>query len=124
MSDTSQYLRAAKIIRKSGLPNYRGARIPIKSGLKIPAWEKYLQDYPDKRILQYIRFGFPLSLGSALGLRNTSVKNHYSAMQHPQAVEQYIVNEIALGAMLGPFHEIPSPHYHCSPPLTRPKDGN
>ena len=45
-------------------------------------------------------------------------------MQHPQAVEQYIVNEIALGAKLGPFHEIPSPHYHCSPLLTCPKDGN
>ena len=26
--------------------------------------------------------------------------------------------------MLGPFHDIPSPHYHCSPLLTRPKDGN
>ena len=107
MSNTSQYLRAAEIIRESGLPNYRGALIPIKSGLKVPAWEKYLQDYPDKHILQYIRFGFSLSLGSALGLRNTSVKNHYSAMQHPQAVEQYISNEIALGPCWVPFMIFP-----------------
>ena len=45
-------------------------------------------------------------------------------MQHPQAVLQYISKEIALGAMLGPFHETPSPYFHCSPLLTRPKDGN
>ena len=29
-------------IRDSGLSNYRGVRIPIKSGLNIEAWEKYL----------------------------------------------------------------------------------
>ena len=45
-------------------------------------------------------------------------------MQHPQAVQQYISKEIALGAMLGPFHETPSPYFHCSPLLTHPKDGN
>ena len=101
MSNTSKYLRAAKIIRESGLPNYSGAQIPIKSGLKVPAWEKYLQDYPEKHILQYIRFGFPLSVSSTLSLSNTSVKNHYSAMQYPQAFQQYISTEIALGAMLG-----------------------
>ena len=26
--------------------------------------------------------------------------------------------------MLGPFHEIPSPYFYCSPLLTHPKDGN
>ena len=49
MSNTSQYLRAAEIIRESGLPNYRGALIPIKSGLKVPVWEKYLNILIDTR---------------------------------------------------------------------------
>ena len=83
MSNTSQYLRAAEVIRESGLPNYRGARIPIKSGLKVPAWERYLQDYPDKCLLQYIRFDFPLSLASTSGLSNILVKNHYSTVSAP-----------------------------------------
>ena len=123
MSDASQYLRAAEMIRESGLPNYKGACIPIKSGLNVPAWERYLMDYPDQRLLQYIRFGFPLSLVDSSGLNNKSVRNHFSARQHPQAVQQYISKEISLGAMLGPFWEVPSPYFHCSPLLTCPKDG-
>ena len=36
-SNVTQYLRMAKVIRESGLPKYRLARIPLNSGLKIDA---------------------------------------------------------------------------------------
>ena len=42
-----QYLEMARIIRHSGLPNYKQARFPLKLGLKIEAWSKYLHEYKD-----------------------------------------------------------------------------
>ena len=36
------YLNIAHMIRNTGLPNYRWARVPISSGLRIDAWEHHL----------------------------------------------------------------------------------
>ena len=47
LNRVKDYIQAAKIIKSTGVPNYRQARIPIKSHLKLEAWEKYLQDYLD-----------------------------------------------------------------------------
>ena len=69
----------ANLIRELGLPNYRGIRIPIKLGLKVRAWEKHLSDYSDKRVIKYIKFGFPLSLINPHELHNTEITNHFSA---------------------------------------------
>ena len=114
----------AEIIRQTGLPNYRAARFPIKSGLNIEAWEKYLKDYPDKHLIQYLKFGFPLSIKDAHTLNNTSISNHFLATAFPAQVSAYIHKEISLGAMLGPMTSPPCEGYHCSPLLTRPKDGD
>ena len=71
-----------KIIQSTGLPTYRAARIPVSSSLNISAWEAYLLDYPDKRVIQYLNFGFPLSLSENNNLQNTDVANHVSALQY------------------------------------------
>ena len=47
-------LEVADIILGTGLPNYKMARTPIKSGLHLRAWEEQLIDYPDQRLLQYL----------------------------------------------------------------------
>ena len=121
IDSVDKLIKIANSIRSSGLPNYRGVRIPIKSGLNIEAWEKYLQDYADKRVLQCIKFGFPLSLCDPGKLKNSKVTNHYSACQYPSQVQEYIDKEIELGALLGPIKDINHEHFHCSPLLTRPK---
>ena len=101
------------------------ARIPVSSSLNILAWEHYLSDYPDQRVIQYLKFGFPLSLSDDHNLHNTNnISNHASAIQYPKAVEEYLNKEIALRAILGPVAEVPDKDYHCSPLLTRPKDIN
>ena len=117
-------MTVAKIIQNTNLPNYKMARIPVSSSLNIEAWEQYLSDYPDKRVVQYLKFGFPLSLSDNNDLHNTDISNHASAIQYPEAVEEYLNKEISLGAILGPVVEIPDQNYHCSPLLTRPKDIN
>ena len=117
-----QLMDIADIIRGTGFPNYKVARIPILSGLNVKAWESYLQDYSDKRVVQYIRFGFPLSLIEAGELGNKEVTNHYSACQYPEEVQKYIDKEKSLVALLGPVNNISHEQYHCSPLMTRPKD--
>ena len=122
MDTVDQYVAVAKIIQSSGLPNYKVARIPVSSGLNIPAWEAYLLDYPDKRVIQYLKFGFPLSLDENNNLHNIDISNHVSALQYPDAVQDYLDKEISLGAIIGPVTYVPDKDYHCSPLLTRPKD--
>ena len=117
-------IEIASIIHETGVPNYKMARIPIVSNLNVDAWENLLTAYPDKHLLQYIKFGFPLSISHPNHLTNIKVVNHYSAIQYPDAVAKYIAKEQNFGTILGPVSHINTPHYHCSPLLTRPKDTN
>ena len=124
VDDIDQYLHIAEIIKGTGKPNYKAARIPVKSDLNLEAWEDCLRDYPDKRLFQYLKFGFPLSMKEPNELSNTQVVNHYSALQYPEQVLQYLNKEREWGAILGPFDHPPTDHFHCSPLLSRPKDGS
>ena len=100
------------------------AHIPIISNLNTEAWERELSAYPDKHLLQYIKFGFPLSISHPDVLINTKVVNHHSALQYPDAIVKYIAKEQSFSTILGPSNNIQSSHYNCSPLLTRPKDTN
>ena len=90
-------LHISQIIRSTSEPNYRVARFPLKSGLNVEAWESKLADYPDKRVINYLKFGFPLSLIDHDGLNNKQVTNHYSALAHSQAVQEYLDKKVSLG---------------------------
>ena len=63
-SGVDKYLEMALIIRKSGLPNYRQARIPLAYGLNIEAWKRYLHNYPDQNLFSTYNTGslFPLNV--------------------------------------------------------------
>ena len=124
ISSIDTLLKVADYILSTRVPNYQSARIPIKSGLNVEAWENYLQDYSDKRVLQYIKFGYPLSLINPHELCNKEISKHYSACQYPSQVQEYINKEKKLGAILGPIQDIDHNQFHCSPLLTRPKDVN
>ena len=118
------FIDLAQMIRNTGLPNYRLARVPITSGLNIDAWERHLRDYPDTRLIHYLKFGFPLSIKTHCTPPISQVKNHFSAISHSQAVRKYLDKEISMGAILGPFDIDPAHGIHSSPLLTRPKDTN
>ena len=81
-------------------------------------------DYPNKKILQYIKFGYPLYLSNPSVLNNVIVSNHASAIQFSTAVSQYLSKESELGAILRPEDKVDHLHYYCSPILTRPKDND
>ena len=82
-TNIQQCISIAQHIKLTGKPNYMGARYPIKSGLNLEAWNRLLLDYPDKKLLQYLAFGLPLSLNEPEALENKVIKNHVSALQYP-----------------------------------------
>ena len=52
------------------------------------------------------------------------VLNHKSAQEFPEAIEEYIENELECWAILDPFASLPVVGCHVSPLMTRPKDGD
>ena len=78
----------------------------------------------EKYLIQYLTFGFPLSLSNSSSLSSSGIVNHHSAIQFESAIADYLSKEITLGAILGLFDEFEYLHLHCFPLLTRPKNRN
>ena len=114
----NQCINITDIVGETNKSNYQQARFPLNLGLNLQAWDNYLQHYPHRIVLQYLKFGFPLSIKDSDALNNTAVTNHFSALQYPLAMQQYLDNEIAHGAMIGPVDQVISPHFHCAPPYS------
>lgn len=115
------FCQVYETIRQTAQPNYTQARIQVNSGLVLDEWDKALVDYHDRRICEFLRFGWPI--GYHKMLPPSSVEdNHPSATQHIDHVRKFIQTEIGHRALLGPFPEPPfQPWTRCSPVMTRPK---
>ena len=80
ISEIKQCLVIAETIASTGLPNYVQASIPLKSDLNISEWEKELINYPDKMLIEYLKFGFPLTFNAPEQLHNICIVNHHSVL--------------------------------------------
>ena len=115
MSDHKQYLALVEAVLQSGVPNYRGVRVPLNSTFNLQYLKEMTVDYHDKILIDYLTFGFPLGLAEGACIRSSSKDNHASALNFPEAVEQYIVAEKKEGTLLGPFQVIPHKQFTWSP---------
>ena len=120
-SEVLDVLQAHRLIRESGVPNFWGLRIPVKTQLDIAAWRFYLRDYFDQQLLDLSEFGFPLDFDRACSLSSLD-DNHTSAVKYPSHVEEYLLEELNHNAILGPLDSPPFP-IHVSPFMTREKSG-
>ena len=55
------YIQANKLIRASGTCNARGCRIPIPTDINHSFLENFIHDYHDPEVLDFTKFGWPLS---------------------------------------------------------------
>ena len=69
-----------------------------------------------------LKYGFPLDFDRKSVLQPT-YDNHASAIQYIDQIDQYISEELAYGAIYGPFDQLPFP-VHISPLMTRPKQNS
>ena len=102
------YLNIVYMVKDTGLPNYRGARLPIASDLHTDTCERHLQGYPNTSLLHYLKFDFPLSLRKPHNFAISEAKNHFSAVS----------------CILGSFNISLDHGIHSSTRLTRPKGIN
>ena len=107
-------------VKSTGIPNFLGARIPIKSQLHVDEWENMLSGYWDKQLIHLIRFGFPIDFNRSSPLTHED-KNHSSAVDYPDDIRAYLSEEIQHGAIIGPYENDPIPNCHFSPFMTREK---
>ena len=117
----TNYITIYNMVANTAQFNYLQARIPIPSGLHIPAWRKYLSGYHDQDLLEYLQFGWPCGYDLPW-MPYTTGTNHFSAWAYPQHVEKYIDTELKHRALLGPWAIAPfSGGLHTSPLMSRPK---
>ena len=110
-------------VAQSGRYNYAGVRKRVPSGLNIVNWRRYLEDYHDTGLNDFLEFGWPVHFNRDSPLAPAQ-KNHFSAEAYPSHVQHYIDTEIQHGALLGPFDGPPVEGSHISPLMTRPKKGS
>ena len=108
-------------VRQTALPNHMSAKISIPSGLNIAAWRSMLVGYHDKRLVDYLEYGWPVDY-TAVAPPTTSDSNHTEDLAHLASVSTYVRTELPHGALLGPFSQPPfTPWSQTSPMMTRPK---
>ena len=99
------------------------------SPLKLEAWQRELQGYPDgplaDLILRGIREGFRVGFDPGRVTLQSKGRNMGSAEEHAQVVASYLADEIAAGRVItgGPAGDRHTAGVHCSPFGVIPKKG-
>ena len=75
-----------------------------------------MRKHPDKKVIEYLKFRFPIYIADPDAFSNVYVRNHYSAMAYPMEVNENIQKEIIFGPLPDKYM-----HIICSSILTRPK---
>ena len=72
-------------------------------------------------MLSLLRFGMPINCKYNFGIKKLQ-KNHFSAISHKDAIEDYLGKNVEVQALLGPFTVFPIPELCCSPLMSVPKE--
>ena len=80
-----------------------GCRIPLHTNWNIPLMKSLLTDYDDHMVTEFLQFGFPISYEEGVPDLWPNHANHGGATWFLDTINQYLKEEIQLGAMLGPF---------------------
>ena len=100
--------------------NYLGAGRRVPSSLCIPAWRRYLADYTDTNLVDFLAFGWPVNFDRYSPLLST-LENHPSATMYQGDIEHYVATKLRHQALAGPFKGPPVTTFHVSPLMTRTK---
>ena len=120
----ANYRELYDAVRRTGLPNYKRARITVPSALNIGEWRRRLQGYHDGGLVDFLEFGWPADYTADAPPTPTHT-NHARDSTQLLAIANYIATEMGHGAMLGPFNTHPfTPWSQTSPLMTRPKKGS
>ena len=87
----------------------------------MPSWRSYLKGYPDAQLCEFLEYGWPMNHTAPLPPQPDYI-NHMSATAYPEAVNTHLTQEIAMGAIIGPFSSPPFvTMFQPNPLMSRPK---
>ena len=100
------FIEIYNAVRATSVPNYLGAKIKLPFQMNCDLWDAALHDYHNADVATFLRYGWPGSY-TANTTPTPSVSNHPSALAYLPHADTFIEKEVRLGAMLGPFKELP-----------------
>lgn len=107
-SEFQEFINVCEKVEKSGEPNFIGCRSPLDTHLQLDEWERLLENYEDKEVVELLKFGFPISFEGDLDLcEDVVIQNHKGANEQQEFVSCYLEKEVAAGHMMGPFKSNP-----------------
>ena len=105
----SSLLKTIFSVRTSRKPNYLCGRVPVSTHWDLDLLGSLLEDYEDKLVVDFLRYGWPMSR-SILSLTNGSAKvNHKGALEFPDAINHHLATKHSNNTLLGPFFYQPFP---------------
>ena len=115
-------LHVYDLVKRTGLPNFTGARIPLEHGLHISTWRQYANKLQSagysqaNNTVDMLEFGFPMNYeGECIPM--ATYTHHSTALNYPEHMDNYIQTELAHGALKGPYAVCPF-EWMVSPLLT------
>ena len=92
-------------------------QVPVPTHWDLDLLGSLLEDYGDKLVVNFLRYGWPMSR-SILPVTNGSAKvNHKGALEFPNAINHYLVTKHSNNTLLGLFFTNPFPDRTASFPL-------
>ena len=107
--------------------NKMGAKCPLETGLNIEAWENYSTGHErDQMFIDGIRYGFSLQyIGGPIYNGVGQCGQPPFSASIPRSCTKLYRQRNKLGALVGPFDELPfRPWCKVSPLMSRPKSGS
>ena len=105
--DVCDIIQTHTKVLQSGVPNFLGCRIPVKSNINIEFFRENLQDYSDNIICEFLEFGAPIGFEGKLNKNEIAITNHRGARDFADDIFNYLKKEASYGSILGPFDKNP-----------------
>ena len=94
-------------VLQGNYPNAWGAQIPVPTTWNLELFNALLGEYHDKEVIQWLRYGWPVSRPSNWPDSVPTYMNHTSANKYPDQLYKYLRKEMDKGAVMGPFKNVP-----------------
>ena len=110
----SEHMSATTVSRSTLLHN---VALVAQSPLHLNNFSKYLANHPDQVWCNRLLHGIEHSanIGFEGEKMNMVLGNWKLALDHPEAIEEYLANEVAVGCKAGPFTQPSFPDFVRSP---------
>ncbi len=93
-------LEIYEIVKSKGIPNFRGAKVVVPSGLNVTAWEEVQDVLSNPEVVNFVKYGFPIGYDNKC-IPPPATCNHSSAVNYAKHVDKYLITELQTGQCWG-----------------------